>query len=102
MGIAVRGLPVGPTLAPDSVSQIFKLAREVKRLASLMTVGRDLHDIRTTLCLLTFWPYLTDHAQRYSVHRLRLLYVAVTKGWSAATYYDHQDGDEYLDVPPDF
>jgi hypothetical protein len=36
------------------------------------------------------WPSLTEYTQRYATHHLRLLYVAVTKGWSAALFYDQQ------------
>jgi hypothetical protein len=35
-------------------------------------------------------------------HRMRLLYIAVTKGWPEAVYYDQQGADEFLDVNPDF
>jgi hypothetical protein len=28
---------------------------------------------------------------------MRLLYVAITKGWPAALFYDQQGGDEFLD-----
>jgi hypothetical protein len=33
---------------------------------------------------------------------MRLLYIAITKGWPAALFYDQQGGDEFLDVSPDF
>jgi hypothetical protein len=33
---------------------------------------------------------------------MRLLYIAITKGWPAALFYDQQGGDEFLNVPPDF
>jgi hypothetical protein len=33
---------------------------------------------------------------------MRLLYIAVTKGWPAALFYDQQGTDEFLDVPADF
>jgi hypothetical protein len=35
-------------------------------------------------------------------HRMRLLYVAITKGWPAALYYDQEGADEFLDVSPEF
>jgi hypothetical protein len=31
---------------------------------------------------------------------LRLLYIAITKGWPAALYYDQQGTDEFLDLLP--
>jgi hypothetical protein len=33
---------------------------------------------------------------------MRLLYIAVAKGWPAALYYNQQGEDEFLDVSPDF
>jgi hypothetical protein len=30
---------------------------------------------------------------------MRLLYVAVTKGWLAALFYDQQGADEFLGLP---
>jgi hypothetical protein len=53
-----------------------------------MTAGRHLHDIPTTLHSLSHWPVL--------------MYVASTKWWQAALYYDQQGVDEYLYVGPDF
>jgi hypothetical protein len=31
---------------------------------------------------------------------MRLLYIAITKGWPAALFYDQQGTDEFLDVAP--
>jgi hypothetical protein len=76
--------------------------KSFKRRATLMTAGRDMHDIHTTLFLVAHWPDLNQPACNYTAHRLRLLYIAVTKGWPAALYYDQQGADEYLDVTPDF
>jgi hypothetical protein len=67
-----------------------------------MTAGRDLHDIHTVLFLVAQWPDLHKVARSYTAHRLRLLYIAVTKGWPAALFYDQQGADEFLDVAPDF
>jgi hypothetical protein len=39
-------------------------------------------------------------ARNYTAYRLRLLYIAVTKGWPAALYYDQEGANEYLDVTP--
>jgi hypothetical protein len=33
---------------------------------------------------------------------MRLLYIAFTKGWPAALFYDQQGTDEFLDVSPEF
>jgi hypothetical protein len=65
-------------------AKLYRLAEEVKRQASLMTTGRDLHDIHIILYLLAQWPQFTEVTQRYAAHRLKLLYIAATKGWSAA------------------
>jgi hypothetical protein len=43
-----------------------------------------LHDIYTVLHLLAHWEVLQASTRNYVVHRLRLLYIAVTKGWPAA------------------
>lgn len=66
-----------------------------------MTAGRDLYDIHTVLHLLAQWPHLPV-TQRYAAHRLKLLYIAETRGWPAVIYYDQQGADEYLDRTPEF
>jgi hypothetical protein len=38
--------------------------------------------------------------KRYAAHRLKLLYIAATRGWPATIYYDQQGADEYLDLTP--
>lgn len=43
--------PARPASAPDVEPKTFKLAKEMKCLAALMTVCRDLYDIHTILCL---------------------------------------------------
>jgi hypothetical protein len=43
--------PTAPTINNASWPNIFKLVREVKRRAALMTADRDLHDIHTVLFL---------------------------------------------------
>jgi hypothetical protein len=63
-------LPQAPELSPAAAAKLYRLATEVKRLASLMTTGRDLHDIHTVLHLLAQWPQLTEVTQRYAAHRL--------------------------------
>jgi hypothetical protein len=67
-----------------------------------MTAVLDRHDIQTVLCLAAHWSDLTEIAQRYTAHRMRLLYIAATKGWAAALYHDQQGTSEFLDVPPGF
>jgi hypothetical protein len=74
----------------------------VKRRVGLMTADRNLHDINTILHLLAHWHDLTATTQNYGAHRLRLLYIAITKGWPAALYYDQQGTDEFLHFGPEF
>jgi hypothetical protein len=50
----------GPNLAPDAHVRNFKLAKEVKWLASLMSTGCDLHDIHAVQHLVSLWPQLTE------------------------------------------
>jgi hypothetical protein len=87
---------------PASPLKIFKLAKELKRRAALMTAGRDLHDIHTVIYMAAHWDTLHPTARSYLTRRMRLLYIAVTKGWPAALFYDQQGTDEFLDVPADF
>jgi hypothetical protein len=87
---------------PPEPAKIFKMARELKRRAALMTAGRDLHDIHTVVYMAAHWEVLQPSARTYLTHRMRLLYIAVTKGWPAALFYDQQGTDEFLDVPADF
>jgi hypothetical protein len=94
-------LPAAPALSDASVEKIFKLAKELKRRTALMTAGRDLHDMHTTLYPVAHWEHLQETARNYTAHRLRLLYVEVTEEWPAALFYDQQDADEFLDVAPD-
>jgi hypothetical protein len=68
----------------------------------MMTAGRDLHDIHTVLHMVSAWEQLPEPAKGYAAHRMRLLYIAITKGWPAALYYDQQGEDEFLDLAPDF
>jgi hypothetical protein len=86
-------LPSGPVADLEEEIKIFRLAKEVKRLASLTTARRDLHDIQTTLHFTSHWPVLHPNTRRYTQHRLRLLYLAATKGWPAAIYCDTQAAD---------
>jgi hypothetical protein len=69
--------PTAPQLPPQSHAKIFKLAKEVKRQAALMTTWRDLHDIRTILHLLACWNFLQPLIRSYFAHHLRFLYVAI-------------------------
>jgi hypothetical protein len=94
-----------PTSKPDdqdSWPRLFKLARELKRRAALMMAGRDLHGIQTVLHLVGDWASLHKAIRSYAAHRMRLLYIAITKGWQAALYYDQQGADEFLDISPEF
>jgi hypothetical protein len=95
-------LPTSTPIDHDSWPKLFKLSRELKRRAALMTAVRDLHDIHTHLHLVRHWPNLGNPTKAYAVHRVRLLYVAITKGWQAAFYYDQQGADDFLDVSPEF
>jgi hypothetical protein len=63
-----------------------------------MTAGRDLHDIHTILYLVSAWDNLTESAKAHAIHRMQLLYIAITKGWPAALYYDQQGTDEFLNL----
>jgi hypothetical protein len=47
-------LPSGPLVEVEEDAKVFKLAKEVARLGKLMSAGRDLHDIHTTLHLVSF------------------------------------------------
>jgi hypothetical protein len=75
-----QDIPPAPELANESWPKVHKLAREVKRPAAVITAGRDLHDIHTVLHLLAHWDTLHPVTRNYAAHRLRLLYVAITKG----------------------
>lgn len=70
--------------------------------AAIMTTGRDLHDIHTLLHLVGHWAGLDNATRSYRAHRMRLLYIAIAKGWQAALDYDQQGTDEFLDVSPEF
>jgi hypothetical protein len=83
-------------------AKVFKLAREVARLGKLMAAGRDLHDIHTTLHLVSFWESMPQPTKLYTQHRLRLLYLAATRGWPAAIYYDTHGYDEFIPSEPGF
>jgi hypothetical protein len=50
-----------------------------QRRASLITAGRDVHDIHTSIVFVAHWDHLQPYAGDYIAHRLRLLYIAVTK-----------------------
>jgi hypothetical protein len=65
-------LPSAPVISEVSWPKLFKLARELKRRAALMTAGRDLHDIHTVLFLVAHWPQLQQPTRNYAAHRLRL------------------------------
>jgi hypothetical protein len=91
----LQDIPTAPPLAEDSHGKVYKLAEEVKKRAALITAGRDLHDIHTVLHLIGHWNELQPTTQNYAAHRLRLLYVAITKGWPAALFYDQKGADEF-------
>jgi hypothetical protein len=50
----------GPPVIPI---KIFKLAKELKRRAVLMTAGRDLHDIHTVIYMAAHWDTLHPTAR---------------------------------------
>jgi hypothetical protein len=60
-------LSLAPELSQASIPKNFKLAKEVKRRAQVITAGRDLHDIYTVLYLLGHWDALQPQAQHYAV-----------------------------------
>lgn len=64
-----------------------------------MTADRDLHDIHSALHRGTVARAPASDSCNYVAHRMRLLYVAVTKGWLAALFYDQQGADEFLGLP---
>jgi hypothetical protein len=96
----IEDLPAAPQLQESSWPKIFRLAKELKRRAQIMTAGRDFHDIHTVLYIVAQWADLLQPTRNYVAHRMRLLYIAVTKGWPAALYYDQQGTDKYLDKLP--
>jgi hypothetical protein len=67
-----------------------------------MTAGRDLHDIHTTLHLVLFWDSMPQPTRLYTQHRLRLPYLAATRGWPAGIYYDTHGSDEFIPAQPGF
>jgi hypothetical protein len=97
----LEDLPAAPLVSEAAWSKLFKLAKELKRRSLLMTAGRDLHDIHTVLYMAAHWPDLNQPAKNYLAHRMRLLYIAITKGWPAALYYDQQGTDEFSDISPE-
>jgi hypothetical protein len=98
----VNDLPSPPIGTPAPALRIYRLAKELKRRAAKMTEGRDLHDIHTVLHLAAHWEVLQSVTRAFLAHRIRLLYIAVTKGWPAALYFDQQGTDEFLDLPAEF
>lgn len=88
--------PAGPPGDLEDDSKIYKLAREDRRLGKLMSAGRDLHDINTVIHLVSYWPDLQESTRNYTQHRLRLLYLAATRGWPAAIYFDTHGSDEFI------
>jgi hypothetical protein len=88
-------LPAGPPTDLED-TKIYKLAREVHRLGKLMSAGRDLHDIQTVIHLVSYWPDLQHSTRTYTQHRLHLLYLAATRGWPAAIYFDTNGSDEFV------
>jgi hypothetical protein len=61
-----------------------------------MTAGRHLHDIHNLLHLVGHWTSLDNSTRSYAVHRMRLLHIAINKGWQAALYFDQQGADTFL------
>jgi hypothetical protein len=76
----LEALPTAPPFEEGSVPKLFKLAQELRRRSALMTAGRDLHDITTVLHLAGHWTQLRPESRTYVAHRMRLLYIAITRG----------------------
>jgi hypothetical protein len=74
----------------------------VARLGKLMTAGWDMHDIHTALHLVSYWDSLQPSTRQYVQHRLRLLYLAATRGWPMAIYYDTHGSDKFIPSEPGF
>jgi hypothetical protein len=55
-------------LPSNSKTKVIKLVKEVKHLAILITAEHDLHDIHTTLSLITQRPHLQDQTQQDAIH----------------------------------
>lgn len=91
----------GPEINLDS-TKMAKRPQEVRWLGSLMSAGRALHDIHTTLNLLSYWPCLSLPTRHNTLLRLWLLSLTSTKGWPAAIHYDTQVSDKYIPVRPVF
>jgi hypothetical protein len=66
-------LPSPPIGSSTPSARIYKLAKELKRRAVLMTAGRDVHDIHTVLHLAAHWEDLQPATRAYVAHKLRLL-----------------------------
>jgi hypothetical protein len=52
--------------------------------------------------LVSYWPDLQEVTRSYTQHRLRLLYLAATRGWPAAIYFDTHGSDEFIPTEPRF
>jgi hypothetical protein len=48
-------LPTRPPPPEEGLAKLFKLAKELKWSATMMTAGRDLHDIHTVLHMVSAW-----------------------------------------------
>jgi hypothetical protein len=89
-----------PVPLEQSGPKLYKLAKELKCCAALMTTSRDLQDIHRVHYLASAWEHLSDSVNAYTRHRMRLLYIAITKEWPTALYFDQQGSDEFLELPP--
>jgi hypothetical protein len=67
-----------------------------------MTAVRDVHNIHTSLHLVSYWNDLQHPTRQYVQHRLCLLYLAATRGWPATIYYDTHGSDEFIPAEPGF
>jgi hypothetical protein len=64
-------ITAAPPLASISTIKIFKLAKELRQQAALMTAGQDLHDIHTMLHLLAHWETLQAPTRNYAAVMLK-------------------------------
>jgi hypothetical protein len=93
-------LPAAPAFREESLGKI-AWQLELKQRAGLMTAGRDLHDIHTMLHVVAHWDHLSVPSRNYTAPCMRLLYLAITKGWPLALQYDQLGFEEFLDVQPE-
>nr|CAD7207076.1 unnamed protein product [Timema douglasi] len=80
---ASLGSPAIQTLAA-SRDQALKLALAAKAKLGELQPGRDSHEMKFLLNLMEDYPQLPEKAQRKLLHRLNMIFIAVTRNWSEA------------------